>query len=91
MLGSSVDAAVVVIVSEVPLVCGLDLLAASPAVDLAGGDEWPVVVTELFVSGAVAALGCGSHCLAISIALEVHTSRVPMRHALRGSVRGMPS
>lgn len=63
MLGSAVPAAVVVVVSEVPLLLGQDGSAAAPAGDGAGFDGWPPCLAGCLVCGTVSALGCGASCL----------------------------
>jgi len=55
VLGSVPDGAVIVVVAEVPRCTGWDVLTASPAVDLSGGDEGCPLGAESLVLGAVPA------------------------------------
>ncbi len=60
VLGPAVHAAIAVIVPKIPCVTRSDQLTAAPAGDGAGLDEWPVVVTQRPVIGAIAALRGGA-------------------------------
>jgi hypothetical protein len=60
VFGSSVDAAVVVVVAEVPGLSGLDALVAAPAVDGSGRYLRGPLGSEAVVCGGVAALLAGA-------------------------------
>jgi hypothetical protein len=60
MLRPAIDAAVQVVVSEVPVVVGVDRFTAAPAGDVAGLDERPVLFAQRPVVDAVSALGGGA-------------------------------
>lgn len=62
-LGSAVAGAVVVVVSEVPGLSGLDGSAAAGAADGAGFDDGPPVLAEVAVGLAVAAGGAAASLL----------------------------
>jgi hypothetical protein len=61
MFGAAVDAAVVVVVAEVPRCAGCDVPAAAPAVDEAGVDVGGPPCAEGLVLGAIPALCSGWH------------------------------